>query len=228
MLRINLASGADSASYETQSSRWYIMDLVVLLAAAGVGYLAVQYYIGAAKDSIEIVESETKSIRDSIAKLQETINRYDTLEVDIRQLVNKIEAIKSITVSVFERYKLLIVLEHLQVLQPNGVWYDSLNIKEETINVKGAAFNNILVAEFLTALESTKTQEVDPADLRSYVYFDNSTLLSTTAVGDDSNKDGDNKYSVGFGINIDFKSQSYEQVLDENSKELAVDDAGGI
>ena len=227
MIRINLASSGESVSDEMHGGSWYVFDLIVLTAVAGAGYFGVQYYMSAAKDSIEIVESETRSISDSIAKLQQSLNRYNTLEVDINQLSNKVEAIKSITVSVFERYKLLIVLEHLQVLQPSGVWYDSMKVEADKVSVKGAAFNNILVAEFLTALESTKTQEVDPVDLRTYVYFDPSRLIGTNAI--QINLTGDNVAtpSVGFEIEVGFQSQSYEQVRDENSKELAVNDVRG-
>lgn len=224
MLRINLASGGESVSDEMHGGTWYVFDLVVLTAVAGASYFGIQYYMGAAKESIEIVESETKSVRDSISKLQKSINKFNTLEADIKQLSSKVEAIKSITVSVFEKYKLIIVLEHLQLLQPSGVWYDSLSVKDENLKIKGAAFNNILVAEFLTALESTKTQEVDPVDLRTYIYFDPSILLGTTAI--ERQIDGKHKSSsaVGFDIEVGFKSQSYEQVKQENSKELAIND----
>ena len=227
MLRINLASGGESVSDEVHGGSWYIFDVIVLVAVAGAGYFGVQYYMSAAKDSIEIVESDTSSIRDSIVKLQQSIERFNTLEVDIKQLSNKVQAIKSITVSVFERYKLLIALEHLQILQPSGVWYDSLSVEKDKVSIKGAAFNNILVAEFLTALESTKTQEVDPVDLRTYAYFDPSRLIGTDAI--QINITGDNAATpaVGFTMEIGFQSQSYEQVRDENSKELAVNDVRG-
>ena len=224
MLRINLASSGESVSDEAQDGAWYVFDLIVLAAVAAAGYFAVQYYMSAAKDSIEIVESETRSIRDSISQLQQSIERFNSLEADIQRLSNKVEAIKSITVSVFERYKLLIVLEHLQILQPSGVWYNSLKVEKEKISIQGAAFNNILVAEFLTALESTKTQEVDPVDLRTYVYFDPSRLIGTQATNAQFGGKGGNANAVSFNIEVGFKSQSYEQVKDENSKELAVND----
>ena len=121
MLRINLASSGESVSDEMHGGTWYVFDLIVLTAVAGASYFGVQYYMSAAKDSIEIVDSETNSIRDSIAKLQKSIDRFNALEGDIKQLASKVEAIKSITVSVFEKYKLIIVLEHLQLLQPSGV-----------------------------------------------------------------------------------------------------------
>lgn len=227
MIRVNLASGGESVSDELHGSNWYIFDLIVLVAVAGAAYFGVQYYMSAAKDSIKIVENEINSTRDSIAKLQASIDRFNTLEVDIRQLSNKVEAIKSITVSVFERYKLLIALEHLQILQPSGVWYESLKIEADKVSIKGAAFNNILVAELLTALESTKTQEVDPVDLRTYVYFDPSRLIGTTAETSKAGGKDKETPSVGFSIEVGFQSQSYEQVRDENSKELAVNDVRG-
>ncbi len=227
MLRINLASGVEGVSDESRGSSWYVFDLIVLSAVAGAGYFGVQYYMSSAKDSIEIIENETRSIRGSIAKLKQSVDRFGTLEIDIKKLSNKVEAIKSITVSVFERYKLLIVLEHLQILQPSGVWYNTLKVENDKVSIKGAAFDNILVAEFLTALESTKTQEVDPVDLRTYVYFYPSKLIGTSAIQSNITSDGNATPSVGFDIEVGFQSQSYEQVRDENSKELAVNDVRG-
>lgn len=225
MIRINLTSENESARENILGSGWYIPDLFVLALVAGAGYLGIQYYMSSTKDIIEVTESETRNIRDSISKLQQSIDRFNSLETDIKQLSSKVEAIKSITVSVFERYKLLIVLEHLQILQPSGVWYDVLSVKDNKISIKGAAFDNILVAEFLTALESTKTQEVDPVDLRTYVYFDPSKLIGTKAIQSDIT--GITTSSVGFDIEVSFQSQSYEQVKEENSKELAVNDVRG-
>lgn len=227
MIRINLASDGESGRDETLGTNWYILDLAVLAVVAGAGYLGMQYYMSFAKESIEIVESETRNISNSITKLQQSIDRFNTLEMDIKQLSGKVDAIKSITVSVFERYKLLIVLEHLQILQPSGVWYDALSVKDDKISIKGAAFNNILVAELLTALESTKTQEVDPVDLRTYVYFDPSKLIGTKAIQVKASSDSVATSSVGFDIEVSFQSQSYEQVKEENSKELAVNDVRG-
>ena len=105
-----------------------------------------------------------------------------------------------------------------------GFWYDALVVGDNNVKIKGAAFNNILVAEFLTALESTKTQEVDPVDLRTYVYFDPSVLLSTQATASKIDGDDANSHAVSFDIDVGFQSQSYEQVKQENSKELAVND----
>ncbi len=222
MLRVNLGSSGESD--EKHVSYWYLFDLIVLIVVVLAGYLGIQQYMVIAKAGIGVIESETRSIRDSIAKLQQSIGRYDTIESDIKQLNNKLQAIKAITVSAFEKYKLIIVLEHLQILQPSGVWYNSLQVKENNVSIKGAAFNNILVAEFLTALESTKTQEVDPVDLRTFIYFESSRLLGTTAAQVSLGGEGGNMSSVNFGVEVGFQSQSYEQVKDENSKELAVRD----
>ena len=225
MLRINLASSGESISDETSNSRWFVLDLLVLAIVAAAGYYGIQYHIGIAKDKIEIIESETKSISDSIVKLKHAEDRFNSLEVDIRSLANKVKAIQSITTSVFERYKIMIVLEHLQVLQPMGVWYNSLKIFNNNIAIAASAFNNILVAEFLTSLESTKTQEVDPVDLRTYIYFEQSNLVSTVSVTREEGGEDNLSHHVNFSVNITFGSQSYEQVRDENSKELALNDA---
>lgn len=224
MIRINLAAGSGE---KQATSYWYIMDLLVLLAVYAIGHYGMQYYMSVAKESINIVNSETESVKASIAKLQKYLTRFKTLEADINQLNNKINAIKSITVSVFERYKPLIVLEHLQVLQPDGLWYDSLVMSDANVKIKGAAFDNIMVAEFLTALDSTKTQEVDHIDLRTQVYFDSANLLGTTLGKANFGGKDLNVSSTTFSLDVSFKTRSYEIPEGNKNKELAVNDVRG-
>ena len=209
MIRINLSSTGGVV----QSSFWFLFDLIVLAVVVVGGYFGVEYYINIAKESINIVNNETANMQSSLKKLEEITNRYNSLESDINALQSKINAIRVITVSVFEKYKPLIVLEHLQVLQPDGVWYHSLSIVDDKIKIKGSAFDNLMVANFLTALESTKVQEIDYTDFRTQVYFDQTKLLSTVS---SSNR---GKLVSSFEIDLTFKSKSSEKI---SNNEMAV------
>ena len=200
MIRINL-TGESGQRFDPR----YLVDLVVLACAFAIGHYGMNYYLSVAKESINIVKSETDGVAASLEKLKGETARFESLEGDIQQLTSKIDAIRSITVSVFERYKPLIVLEHLQVLQPDGLWYDSLKMTDDKVEIAGAAFNNILIAEFLTALDSTKTQELDPVDLRTQVFFDFAKLKDTQLGG----KVIDNRKSTKFSIDVGFKTREY-------------------
>lgn len=202
MIRINL-TGESGQRFDPK----YLIDIAVLLVIMAIGHYGMQYYLSVAKESINIVKSETDGVSASLEKLKGETARFESLEGDIKKLTGKIDAIRSITVSVFERYKPLIVLEHLQVLQPDGLWYDSLKMTDDKVEIAGAAFDNMLIAEFLTAIDSTKTQELDPVDLRTQVYFDYAKLKNTQLGG----KTADNRKSTKFSIDVGFKTREYSK-----------------
>ena len=176
MIRVNLSGTAGNV---IQSNRWYLFDLIVFMVVVGVGYYGVEYYIDAARDSIRIINAEKEDIMNSVRKLKSEEERYNKIEAEIAQLQAKIKAIEDITVSVFARYQPLIVLEHLQVLQPDGVWYNTLNITNSSVSISGGAFDNLMVASLITAVDSTKLQGIDYNDIRTYIYFDTNKLLKT-------------------------------------------------
>jgi hypothetical protein len=39
------------------------------------------------------------------------------------------------------------------------------------VEIEGAAFDNMLIAEFLTSLRATQNHNIDPADPRTHIYF---------------------------------------------------------
>ncbi|MDE3268801.1 MAG: hypothetical protein OYH77_00780 [Pseudomonadota bacterium] len=175
MIRVNLSGTANVVA----SNRWYIFDLIVLAVVMGGGYYGVEYYINAARESIRIINAEREDIMNSVRQLKSEEERYNQIEGEIAKLQAKIKAIEDITVSVFVRYQPLIVLEHLQVLQPDGVWYDSLIMKNNSVSIAGGAFDNLMIASLITAVDSTKLQGIDYNDIRTYIYFDSNKLLRT-------------------------------------------------
>ena len=88
--------------------------------------------------------------------------------------------------------------------KPDGLWYDSLAMSDTNVEIKGAAFDNIMIAEFLTALDSTKTQEVDHIDLRTQVYFDSANLEGTTLGKANFGSKDLNVSSTTFSMNVSF------------------------
>ena len=94
----------------------------------------------------------------------------------------KLRALNAITDSRLAKYRPLIAIEHLQNLKPEAVWLMSLTVDDAKIELEAMATDNVLVAEFITALKSTQFQDIDPADLRTQVYFSEVTLSGSTVV----------------------------------------------
>src|SRR5690606_6988370 len=57
---------------------------------------------------------------------------------------------------------------------------DEVSIGEESkFSIKGSAFDNLLVSEFMGNIRATASQEDDKSDIRTQVYFESLGLVST-------------------------------------------------
>lgn len=177
MIKINLCP-----IDELESQYWYVPDLAVAAVIAIVSFLGVQYYLGTIQEQIDTSRASIESLKENTAKLAPDLARFKDLKANVEELNQKLDALKAITVSKISKYKPVIVVEHFQNLKPEGVWFEELKVGADDpaeFEVKGKAFDNVLTAEFITALRSTGSQEPDESDLRTQVYFDGLVLQST-------------------------------------------------
>lgn len=180
MIKINLCP-----IDELESQYWYVPDIAVAAVVAVVSFLGVQYYLGTIQERIDTAQANIASLTENTDKLKPDLERFVRLKADGKDLNTKLDALKAITVSKISKYKPVIVIEHFQNLRPEGVWFEELKIgveDPETFEVKGQAFDNILTAEFLTAIRSTENGEADDSDLRTQVYFKDLELVSTSVL----------------------------------------------
>ena len=177
MIRVNLVP-----KEELESQLWFLPELLCFLLAGLAIYLVVDGKMEALKDSIAKSVSNRNELTEKTTKLQSGLERFKNLGKDKESLMVKLRALNAITDSRLAKYRPLIAIEHLQNLKPEAVWLMSLTVEDARIELEAMATDNILVAEFITALKSTQFQDIDPADLRTQVYFSDVTLSGTTAV----------------------------------------------
>lgn len=179
MIKINLCP-----IDELQSPYWWIPDVVVGAAVAVGALVAVQWHLGQIQLQIEETTAKTEEIRENEQKLASDLRRYANMEKDESELRNKLTALQQITVSKISKYKPLIAVEHLANLRPEGVWYHGFKVGDQdgdSFELKGQAFDNLLVAELLTSLNSTASQDPDESDLRTLIFFSRVELDQTAA-----------------------------------------------
>lgn len=177
MIKINLCP-----IDELESPYWWIPDVAVAAVVATGAFFAVQWHLGQIQQEIDDTKAKVEEISANEQKLATDLRRYDNMEKDERELETKLAALQSITVSKIAKYKPLVVIEHLANLRPEGIWYQFFKVGDatgDTFELKGQGFDNLLVAELMTALKSTASQEADETDLRTLVYFDNVALDQT-------------------------------------------------
>ena len=173
MININL-----SPIEERENKFWFLPDLILLVLIGLGGYAATNFYLGQIQDEIVRVDEERRDFEKSYRRLKPDLERFAQLTKEVEQLKKKLNSLKQITVSKIARYKPIIILEHLQNLKPEGVWFTHLKDESDNsiIRLTGRSFDNLLVAEFLSALLATRLQEVDSTDIRTQVYFSSAYL----------------------------------------------------
>lgn len=183
MIKINLAP-----IDELESQYWYLPEAIMLILSISISYFGVQSYLDGIRDEILVTTTQVEEKDKSLKDLTKETARYDQLDKDIARLNQKLDALKKITVSKIDRFKPVILLEHLQNLKPEGIWYNYLSDSSSSnrITIVGKSFDNILVAELMTAAIATKSQEMDESDLRTQVYFDEVRLERVASNGSNS------------------------------------------
>ena len=220
MIRINLAPPD-----ELENPLWWLMDVSVLLLIGFVGYMGVQLYLNTIRDEIVAIDNQRAKAQAEIDNLKTDVEKHDKYFESLKNLNETVDSIRGIAISRVAKYRQVIIMEHLQTLKPQGMWFQKLNIcnttsdfTQETGNtnlvansqtqefsdcvvqnngeqavaanpnqpkvsakvlLEGSALDNILIAEFLTALIATQTQERDDNDLRTQVVFQNVNLKVT-------------------------------------------------
>lgn len=166
---------------------WFIPELVLFLLVLGTSWGTAVWYLNSIREETALIQAQTEDIVQEITKLQSDVERFEQIAKQIEAIKQKLSSLENITVSKVERYLPIIVLEYLQGMKPEGMWFNSLrqNSKDQMITLEGGSFDNLLIAEFMNSLEQTKKQAVNVQDVRSYVFFSHFALgkISTEGTG---------------------------------------------
>ncbi len=153
MLTINLVPFE-----ELENKRWYIPDLLIALGIGGAASLLFLFYVNQYKDKIESLHQETAAMQGEISSLQPKIDRFLAKTRQAENLRDQLVSLEHITTARVPRYRPVILLEQLQKLKPEGLWFK--NIKEQTADssliLAGESYDNLLVAQFIAALNSSR------------------------------------------------------------------------
>lgn len=187
MIKINLAP-----QDEIESPYWFLPEVLIIIISLGLSWYGVQMYLSDIENDISELQTQTESLRANYRTLKRETAEFDNLDKDIQKLNEKLNSLKNITISKISRFKPVILLEHLQNLKPDGLWFNYIsdNSKSKVLTIVGKAFDSILVAEFMSSLEATKTQGVDDSDLRTQVYFEKIQLERISTTGATGGGDG--------------------------------------
>lgn len=158
---------------ELEDKNWWVPDAIALVLALFLSNYLISNYVEGLENEIVEVQAQAEEFKRSISAIQPEINAFKDLETKISGLKSVISALSSITVSKLTKYRPVVILEQIQALKPDGVWFT--NYKESTsenkIFLTGFAFDSILIGQFMSELGATKLQRFDAADIRSQIHF---------------------------------------------------------
>lgn len=202
---------------ELEDKNWWVPDAIALVLALILSNFLVGIYVERLESEIAEIQAQTEEFKRSIAAIQPEIAVFNGIEAKISELKSVISALSSITVSRLTKYRPVVVLEQIQALKPDGLWFTSL--KEDTIGrkitISGFAFDSILIGQFMSELGATKLQRFDPADIRSQIHFSQVKLKifensKSGSVLDDIQPNGFSK----FDIYMNFEERTAESLAD--------------
>lgn len=193
---------------ELEDKLWFIPDVTILVLITAISWWGIINYMDTLKQEVDDLVDEKIKLVDSTKRLSADLKRYDEMNVKIKDLENKILSLNSITSSATSRFKSVILLEHLQNLKPEGVWFHALKDDSEKglIYLKAGAFDHLLVAEFMTSLTSTKFQEADPSNPRTQIFFSELDLEKIAVKGSDSSSKGPGNQGQNTGKNAEIQA----------------------
>ena len=121
MLEINL-----TPLEELESPHWYVPDLVGLVLTLLIGYGGLQYYMGIQEQEILDVQADLAGLQSDLRQIQGEASQFDELDQKVNRLESKKNSLKRITESKLVRYQPIVLIESLQNLRPEGLWFNSL------------------------------------------------------------------------------------------------------
>lgn len=188
MIRINLAP-----IEEIDNQYWWIPDAAIFALVLALSVTGVKYYLGMTKDEVERLTQEQATMSDNLQAMQTDVDRFTELTNRVKEVEQLRASVSRITESKLARYLPIILLEHIQNLKPEGVWLTGIRFKTSggdqpmmdqngkpvptkagpvEIEITGQAYDNVILAEFMTLLKATRNQDFDASDLRTQAFFD--------------------------------------------------------
>jgi len=165
---------------ELEDPQWWMPDLFVLFLMFAAAYFVIDSYKNSLNESVAEIEAQSAEFEQNIKNIEPELASFKDLQTHINGLQSKVRALKNITVSKLSKYRPVLILEHLQTLRPQGIWFESFkeNTVSRTIEIHGYALDPVIVAQLISEISYTSLQKFDPSDIRTQLYFDGVSLIS--------------------------------------------------
>ena len=158
MIKINLLPFRVARKKENIRQQISIFLLLIFLSIVAL----VWYTMSMNKQILEIKE-KTKQVNHQILKYKKKAVRVAKIKKDLKILEEKLEIVSSLKK---QRGEQLILFDKMtDLIVPQRMWLESFKINENSVTIKGIAFDNPTIADFMDKLENSSI--FDKVDLKT-------------------------------------------------------------
>ncbi|MCF6247348.1 MAG: PilN domain-containing protein [Desulfobacula sp.] len=148
MIKINLLPFRLARKKENIRRQISIFFLLILFSG-----LLLFWYSLHMNNQIQLVQEETNRVNQQISKYKERATRVKKIKKDLKILNEKLDVVSSLKM---QQDKQLILFDTLTgLIVPDRMWIESLNTNANTLKMKGIAFDNQTIADFMENLEAS-------------------------------------------------------------------------
>jgi len=172
MIKINLLPFRVARKKENIRKKISIFLLCVLLTV-----VTLFWYTQSFNRQIVIIKEKTKQVNYQVAKYKEKADRVVQIKKDLRILKEKLVIISSLKK---QRGKQLILFDGMtDLIIPTRMWLESFKTDKNSVTIKGIAFDNPTIADFMEKLEKSSlfsTVDLKTAKMKK---FKNDVMLKS-------------------------------------------------
>ncbi len=172
MIKINLLPFRIARKKENIRKQISIFLLAVLLIVVGLSW-----YTQFINKKIISIKERTKQVNHQITKYKEKADRVAQIKRDLKILKEKLEIISSLKQ---QRKKQLILFDGMtDLVVPTRMWLESFKTDKNSVKIKGIAFDNPTIADFMEKLEKSSlfsTVDLKTAKMKK---FKNDVMLKS-------------------------------------------------
>ncbi|MBT3386517.1 MAG: pilus assembly protein PilN [Desulfobacula sp.] len=148
MIRINLLPFRVARKKESIRKQISIFLLLIFLTI-----VALFWYTMLINNQILVVKEKTKQVNHQILKYKKKADRVAKIKKNLKILEEKLEIVSSLKK---QRGKQLILFDSMtDLIVPERMWLESFKTNKNSVTIKGIAFDNPTIADFMEKLENS-------------------------------------------------------------------------
>ncbi|KJR43960.1 Fimbrial assembly [Candidatus Magnetoovum chiemensis] len=148
MIRINLLPGPKKRKKPTKE---FPVEIISIIGVTIVSIVAALIFNHSLNSKIEKLETDKKNKTAELEELKNKIKEVEELEAKIQKIIENQKIIEELRINQSIPVK---VLDQINKVVPENIWLTAMDIANRKISIKGTAFTNAEVVDFVDGLKN--------------------------------------------------------------------------